>query len=179
MESYAPSGSFAFSGHRYRHHHLSHVVQTEPPPPQLSSPIQRGDQEPAGADLSSSEEEQHSYSLESDGDESFLDSFQRPGMINNHINYNQYNTIFRRGGGPSEQRQQSAFVEDGSDLRPPVFERSYSVYRHQLHGGGLDLIFCLVEGQMVVSKGFEAPGCSKVENNDKLYIKINLFFTIL
>ncbi|KAL1402621.1 hypothetical protein pipiens_019692, partial [Culex pipiens pipiens] len=137
MESYAPSGSFASSGHRYRHHHTSHVVQTEPPPPQLSSPkstIQRGDQEPAGDDLTSVEEEQQSYSLESDGDESYLDSFQRPGMINNHINYNQYNTIFRRGGGPVEQRQQSAFVEDGVDLRLPVAGRSYSVYRHHPHG---------------------------------------------
>lgn len=146
MESYAPSGSFASSGHRYRHHHMSHVVQTEPPPPQLSSPrgtIQRGDQEPAGDDLTSVEEEQQSYSLESDGDESYLGSFQRPGMINNHINYNQYNTIFRRGGGPSEQRHQSAFVEDGVDLRLPVTERSYSVYRHHPHGGGLDLIFVL------------------------------------
>lgn len=88
----------------FRHkHNIPHVSSTTTPTTTTMSSVQRGDQQPVEEDdLFSGEirsvDDQHSREGHHGGD-----FFQRPGMINNHINYNKYNSIFMNS---NERRQQ-------------------------------------------------------------------------
>lgn len=72
--------------------------------------IQRGDQQPVDVDdeqlfsgeVLSGEEDESREAPYRKGD-----YFQRPGMINNHINYNKYNSIFTSGASSMRHQRQN------------------------------------------------------------------------
>lgn len=103
---------------------------------------QRGDQQPVDED-----DELFSSEILLPGDEVDEsrevpyrggDYFQRPGMINNHINYNKYNSIFKSANSMRHQRQNGErlqTVEHWQNSR-----RATSVSSYQRGGRLIDLI---------------------------------------